>query len=670
MCCQATRPNEPRVSALLADRAWNTWDNSCPAAALDLASGLGLRVSTWSTAAGSFQVPGIHDVSLHEHEPDGRHHRLVIHHAGSQIEWTVLRAAPQVLIGRLRLVHAAEWALRFWMHLDVGGLHPGVRAGGVGQFPLDQETVSARVWSDPLGTARPVTRAIVSTARTSVAVRTFPAAARLGVYAELDDLRGELMGGGYYHPHRDEVGARAQRAVLRFSGQEQAEVVVVIGQGPDEDSAMAAADALAGDAQRLLDHHDEQASNPRGAAKEDSDGQSTGAVAAAAIRDVVGWNTVHDAANHRVQTVATRHWTDRKFGGFGVWLTDTFYAAMLAASIGDATLARTNLFVATDHASPLGNLPGLVTGHEYWVDRSQPPVGAFVLRRVHELLPMPQVVAELLPTLERNNDWWWTSRRVQRHDLVTYGSSPVGRATFAFTRQGALNESSMDNMAMFDGAAFDPATGLLDEIDPGVNALLALDAECLGILRQGLGQREAAQPWFERAQQLKGAISQQLWDESRGTFAARRVADKTFVQQLSPTCFLPLLAGDVDPQRARRLLDHHLLDQSAFWGPRPLPASPANDPASADNVYWRGRIWPPHIFLVYEGLRRAGFSSEASILAQRSWSMFSQAWEERRCPENFSLDGNSDVGPDVDPFYTWGALIPYVRLREQESSRW
>lgn len=654
---------------MLADRSWNTWDNACPAAVLDLASGLGLRVSTWSTAAGTFQVPATSDVSLLEHEPDGSRHRVLIHHAGSEVEWAVLRAAPQVVVARLKLQHAAEWALRFWMHLDIGGLHPGVRAGGVGEFPLAEEAVSARVWSDPLGTAHPVSHATVSVARTSVAVQTFPAAARLGIYAELGELKKELTEGGYYHPHRDEVGGRAQRSVLRFSGQEQAEVVVVIGQGPDEHTAIAAADVPEADARELFDNLDERAYRFPVAVSKDP-AAAAAKSAAAAIRDVVGWNTIHDRANQRIQTVATRHWTDRKFGGFGVWLTDTFYAALLAASIGDSALARANLFVATDHASPLGNLPGLVTGHEYWVDRSQPPVGAFVLRRIHDLLPMPQVVAELLPTLERNNDWWWTTRRIKAHDLVTYGSSPVGRATFAFTRQGALNESSMDNMAMFDGAAFDPDTGLLDEIDPGVNALLALDSECLGVLRQGMGEPEAAQRWFDRADRLKAAIGRLLWDESRGTFAPRRVADGTLVQRVSPTCFFPLLTGGVQPDRARRLLDSHLLNESTFWGTRPLPSSPANDPASADNVYWRGRIWPPHIFLVYEGLRREGYDDEASMLAQRSWSMFSQAWEQRRCPENFSMDGLSDVGPDVDPFYTWGALIPYVCVREQEPSRW
>jgi hypothetical protein len=54
---------------------------------------------------------------------------------------------------------------------------------------------------------------------------------------------------------------------------------------------------------------------------------------AAAIRDVLGWNSVWDPVGRRVYTASTRAWIARKFGGFGVWQIDGFLHAILAAHL-------------------------------------------------------------------------------------------------------------------------------------------------------------------------------------------------------------------------------------------------------------------------------------------------------------------------------------------------
>ena len=58
-----------------------------------------------------------------------------------------------------------------------------------------------------------------------------------------------------------------------------------------------------------------------------------------AIRDVMGWNTVWDPVNARPYTSISRNWNEAKFGGFGVWLDDQLYAALLAG-LFDPELAR------------------------------------------------------------------------------------------------------------------------------------------------------------------------------------------------------------------------------------------------------------------------------------------------------------------------------------------
>jgi putative isomerase len=133
-----------------------------------------------------------------------------------------------------------------------------------------------------------------------------------------------------------------------------------------------------------------------------------------------------------------------------------------------------------------------------------------------------------------------------------------------------------------------------------------------------------------------------------------------------------LIAGIPTDAQARALV-RHLLDERRFWGPRPLAATTWDDPATADDVYWRGRIWPPLVFLTWEGLRRYGFEAEAAELATRAWRMFAGEWAERRhCHENYRIDPAAEAEvPDSDSFYSWGALLPLMTLLEDaDASPW
>ncbi len=103
---------------------------------------------------------------------------------------------------------------------------------------------------------------------------------------------------------------------------------------------------------------------------------------AAAVRDILAWNTLWDSANHRVTTVLTRNWLSGKFSGWGVWLNDMLFHALLAGLVGDFPTARANLEAALEYQSPEGNLACLRTAYEEWIDRSQSPIGAYVLWRL------------------------------------------------------------------------------------------------------------------------------------------------------------------------------------------------------------------------------------------------------------------------------------------------
>ncbi|HVG82827.1 MAG TPA: trehalase family glycosidase [Methylomirabilota bacterium] len=380
----------------------------------------------------------------------------------------------------------------------------------------------------------------------------------------------------------------------------------------------------------------------------------------AAVRDVIAWNTVWDPVNRRPYTALSRNWGAQKFGGWGVWLDDLFFHALLAGAV-DADLARENMQAALSNATPYGNLACLITGRDAWVDRSQPPIGSLIAWLLHRRLADDALLRRAYPVLAANHGWWVARRDGNSDGLYEYGSSDVGSGLYVGTKLAAKDESFMDNSPVHDEAVFDPKTRTLNSADVGLNSLIALDAEMLARIASRLGDDEAAGRHAATAGSLKARIGERLWDAGRQCFA-NRLWSGAFVRAIAPTSFFPLLAGAATPEQAGAMV-RLLQDPEKFGGDWLLPSVTRDDPAFPDNVYWRGRIWPPLNFLVWLGLKRAGFAAEATLLAENGWRLFQRAWAMRKCPENFSAaTGEAFDQPDTDSFYGWGALMPFIAL--------
>jgi putative isomerase len=622
------------------DRQWNSWDATDPLAMVHLPSGLCIRFSAFSSADGTYRLlghgPG---VTLLEHASDGRFIRARIAHAGSEMELTYLKPNPHTVLARLRTLSLGEWGLRFWLALEVGFLD---LEGGPAPWRPDEPWIIVEN-PEPMPPSAPP-RLIGRHRSLWASVASADAAVFGGAYGAIDTFQTDLGTRGYYAPPRAEPDARW--GVLRFNAQMHPEINVVVALGTDRGTAERAADAA-------LDEPAEWR-------------LPVGDAAGDAVRDIIAWNTLWDVAHHRPTTVLTRNWLVGKFSGWGVWLNDMLFHALLAALVGDFPTARANLEAALEYQSPEGNLACLRTASQEWIDRSQSPIGAYVLWRIFEMTGDRGLLAEHFPTLLRAHRWWLAHRDSDGDGLMEYGSSPTGTGAFVHTKQAAMDESFMDNAPIFDAAGFDPETHTLTMAEPGLNSLLSLDAQCLAHIAKVLGEDAVAAELRTTAERLNESISTLLWDEARQVFAGRHRSGN-FEPSLSVTCFYPLLVGAATETQANALVERYLLDPGKFWGERVVPSSAHDDPASADNVYWRGRIWPPHLFLVWEALRCHGRLDLAHEVANRAWRMFETGWAEARiCRENFHrLEASGDDSPDSDRFYSWGALIPAMRMLDR-----
>lgn len=200
----------------------------------------------------------------------------------------------------------------------------------------------------------------------------------------------------------------------------------------------------------------------------------------------MAWNTLSDETTGRWFTWITRFW-NKKFGGWYVWMDDPYYHAYMNAMSGDWQTGRMSVQATIDNNVPEGNFACLMSELTEWVDRSQPPIGSFMVWKYYLLTGDRALLDAVYPALRDANFWWHTHRDGNGNGVYEYGSSPVGKGHFAHTKLAAMDESSMDNCPIYDKATYIPETHTLDMEDVALNSLLIVDGECLQAMAKIVG---------------------------------------------------------------------------------------------------------------------------------------------------------------------------------------
>ena len=640
------------MSTLLPDRAWGTWDERFPACMIHIPSRFAVRVTVFSTTAGRYEelaYDGSESFRLGEHSSDSNFVSLEVRVHGSRLLIDFAKGVWSGVSGRVRILEPGEMLFRLGVIIEAGFIAPFTADPAAPRRPLvDGRTRELALVQRPPADHRTPTTGLGRWRSQWFAVAVSETPAVAAAYRDSAALATDLQTRGWLY--RPPERAAGDLLAFRFYGDPRQVVRFAVAQDADPEPAAAAAAARLEAVDELIEAARGEAVRPPAPVR--------------AVRDVMAWNTIWDQSNARPYTTASRTWI-AGFGGWGVWMSDTYYNALMCARVGDSFMARANLQTLLAAQQAAGNVPSLTAADDEWVDRSQLPVACYAVWRTYLETGDRTLLAELYPALCRQLEWVRASRDGNGNGLYEYGSSPVGHAQGVSTKQGALNEPWMDNLAVFDEARFNLATGTLEFEEPGHNSLLALEWELLARVAAALGRDTEADAHLRRSRELAQLISAQLWDPARQVFAGRHW-DGSFAAHISPTSFFPLVAGAATPEQAQALVHGHLLNESSFWRTLPLPSAPFDDPVNADDSYWRGRIWAPMLLFVWEGLRRSGFAEVASELAARAWRMFADDWERRRhCHENYSSNNpDGHEAHDSDPFYSWGALIAFIKACE------
>lgn len=392
-----------------------------------------------------------------------------------------------------------------------------------------------------------------------------------------------------------------------------------------------------------------------------------------AMQSVLAWDNIYDPSIRKVITPVSRNWNVNwshhpDFGGFVLFCWDTYFAGMML-SLENKELAYANVVEITNSITEKGFVPNFYSGNDLKSrDRSQPPVGSMAVWTIYQKYKEKWLLELVYDKLLAWNRWWDTNRNID--GLLCWGSNLYEKVTYHARESGGVNElysaaleSGLDNSPMYDKMKFDKKSGMMLLNDVGLSSLYVMDCDYLANIAKELGRKTDAAELHKRANKYREKLSL-LWDNEKGMYYNRHTDTGLLNQRISPTNFYPLLAKSPTKEQAKRMIDEHLMNPNEFWGEWVIPATPRNDPAFKDNIYWRGRIWAPLNFLVYMGLKNYDFPEVRKELVVKSRNLILKSWlSDAYVFENYN--STSGVGDDTnrsDRFYHWGALLSYIVL--------
>jgi hypothetical protein len=402
-------------------------------------------------------------------------------------------------------------------------------------------------------------------------------------------------------------------------------------------------------------------------------GQWQGAIAS--ISNNLGWMKLYQPDKKRIYIPAGRRWIFPGPDGSRDWWTifewDAFFNA-LEAAVEDPGLAKLEIEAVLDTQYPTGNIPNWRSARGGTPDRSQPPVGSFAVLKTYYRTGDIAILANSYERLKKWHESWKAPgingnprRDGNRDGLLEWGSDtdklfegmPKWEKGASGTQRAAW-ESGQDDLPNYDNIPFDEKTGTLKMNCIDLSSLYALDTEMMMRMADILGKKKDARQFEQEYEAIKKAINASMWNRD---FYYDRHWDGGFSTHKAASNFYPLIAGAVDAGRLEKLMAH-LTDPGQFWGDYVIPTISRDNPAFKDQQYWRGTIWPPTNYLVYQGLKRCRQDKIAARFAVKSASLFLKSWQTYGlCRENY----NSITGEGGGQKYqSWGPLFTLILLEE------
>lgn len=401
------------------------------------------------------------------------------------------------------------------------------------------------------------------------------------------------------------------------------------------------------------------------------------------------WNMSYNPRNKTAFLPVTKSWVEMmenimeidpaKRGGPLLFNWDTAFAAIISAPF-NTELAADLVLKMISYMDDSGRLPQFVLD-DYSSDRTNPPIIFLAAWTVYLYSKDREFLSTCYYKLKKYYNFLKNKRTSFKPYVMAWGADsrsaaePSGggaggkRPGPVTGKTGAAYESGLDDSPMWDEFSFDENKLTLDGGCLDLTALTGYGAAIMALMANELKMMEDYSFFATEAANFQDSIVKNFYDETKAIFA-NILPDGSFAKSYSPTSFYPMLfiklAKDVKESLYSKFKDPEFF--GAIFKIISLAAS--DKKLSLDGEYWRGRVWPPLNYMVYQGFKMQGMLKKAYELALASLRQFQFEWQKSaHVHENYSAytgygEAQAGVYCRTAPFYTWGSLMGLIFMNE------
>lgn len=274
-------------------------------------------------------------------------------------------------------------------------------------------------------------------------------------------------------------------------------------------------------------------------------------------------------------------------------------------------------------------------------------------------------LAEIYPSLKRHIAHWESTQRMQ-NGLFVWRS---------YRGSGTDNHPAVYGRPLNSSAAVE------------LNCLMYTEYKAITDIADICGDTDAAEVFSASAQKLASDINTHMWDPIDGLYynldmlstkpplARQEVTWDVPLKFRAWTCFMPMWAGIAPKEYAERMVREHLLDTKEFWSDygirtlskceRMYSTTEMGNPSN-----WQGPVWIVSTYLIFMGVLKNGYFSEAELIAENLITNLARDIRENGLLHEYynPETGNSSINPGFMNWNGLAALMVPELLRYKETN--
>ena len=283
-----------------------------------------------------------------------------------------------------------------------------------------------------------------------------------------------------------------------------------------------------------------------------------------------------------------------------------------------------DLYLENVYLSYFGVWPYCFTNLKQFLDRQQPDGyinRSLIKQRDRQHFKPFLAQLALMGIRQNNNDFTWLEGnyydRLKKYlaKWMSYDGDGNGLPTWnSADAAGTDNQwSRAGQLGAFEVEGVDLASYLIRDYD------------AMTVIARAIGKNDDAAAFTAQSRKLATLINDVFWDEADGFYYDRNEKTGKPVKVKSGGAFMPLFAGAATPERAKRIVNEHLLNEKEFWLKYPIASYARTEPdyyqGSHNECNWRGSTWAPYNYWTFQGLRDYGMHDVAKQLSDRLFEM-------------------------------------------------